>query len=60
VTAGKKTATFERAESQRDNDELLKKLEAAGMQVNALPEGTIAELRKVAHGLYGQALANLI
>jgi len=59
VTAGKKAAAFERAESQRDNDELLKKLEAAGMQVNAVPETTITELRKVAHGLYGQALADL-
>ncbi len=59
VAAGKKAAAFERAESQRDNDELLKKLEAAGMQVNAVPETTITELRKVAHGLYGQALADL-
>ena len=59
MTAAKKTAVFERAESQKDNDELLKKLEAAGMQVNAVPEATIAELRKVAHGLYGQALADL-
>ena len=59
VSAAKKATAFERAESQRDNDELLKKIEAAGMQVNAVPETTIAELRKVAHGLYGQALADL-
>ena len=59
VSAAKKATAFERAESQRDNDELLKKLEAAGMRVNAVPETTIAELRKVAHGLYGQALADL-
>lgn len=59
VSAGRKATAFERAESQRDNDELLKKLEAAGMQVNAVSESAIAELRKVAHGLYGQALADL-
>lgn len=59
MSAARKATAFERAESQKDNDELLKKLEAAGMQVNAVPDATIAELRKVAHGLYGQALADL-
>jgi tripartite ATP-independent transporter DctP family solute receptor len=59
MIAAKKTTAFERAESQRDNDELLKKLEAAGMKVNTVSEDKITELRKVAHGLYGQALADL-
>ena len=59
MTAARKATAFERAESQRDNDELLKKLEAAGMQVNAVPEPAIADLRKVAHGLYGQAIGDL-
>jgi TRAP-type transport system periplasmic protein len=59
MSAAKKATAFERAESQRDNDELLKKLEAAGMKVNTVSEDRIAELRKVAHGLYAQALADL-
>jgi TRAP-type transport system periplasmic protein len=59
MSAGRKATAFERAESQKDNDELLRKLEAAGMQVNTVPEPTIAELRRVAHGLYGQAVADL-
>src|SRR2546426_11619613 len=59
VAAGEKAAAFEGAESQRDNDELLKKLEAAGVQGNAGPETPITELRKGAHGLYRAGLADL-
>jgi TRAP-type transport system periplasmic protein len=59
LSAARKTTAFERVESQRDNDELLKKLETTGMKVNTVPEPTLAEFRKVAHGLYEQALADL-
>jgi TRAP-type C4-dicarboxylate transport system substrate-binding protein len=59
ASAAKKATAFERAESQRDNDEMLKKIEAAGMKVNPVSEEKLAELRKVAHGLYAQALADL-
>jgi TRAP-type C4-dicarboxylate transport system substrate-binding protein len=46
-------------ESQRDNDEILKKLAGTGMQVNAVDEPTIAELRKVAVRIYSEALPDL-
>jgi len=59
LSAARKATAFERVESQRDNDELLKKLETTGMKVNTVPEPTLAEFRKVAHGLYEQALADL-
>jgi tripartite ATP-independent transporter DctP family solute receptor len=59
TSAARKATAFERAESQRDNDELLRKLAGAGMKVNTVADDKIAALRKIAHGLYGQALADL-
>jgi tripartite ATP-independent transporter DctP family solute receptor len=59
MTAAKQTATWERAESQRDNEEILKKLAATGMQVNAVAEPTLAELRKVAQRIYTEAIPDL-
>jgi tripartite ATP-independent transporter DctP family solute receptor len=59
LSAARKTAAWERAESQRDNEEILKKLAGTGMQVNAVDEPTIAELRKVAVRIYSEALPDL-
>ena len=38
MNVAKQVAVWQRAESQKDNDELLGKLSAAGMQVNPVPE----------------------
>lgn len=57
--AGREATLWERAESQQDNDEMLKKIAAAGMQVNEVPEATIAELRRVAQKLYSEAIPDL-
>ena len=59
LSAAKQVAAWERAESQRDNDDLLKKIAAAGMQVNPVPETTIAEFRKVAQRIYSETLPDL-
>jgi tripartite ATP-independent transporter DctP family solute receptor len=59
MTAARQAATWERAESQRDNEEILKKLAATGMQVNAVAEPTLAELRKVALRIYTEAIPDL-
>jgi len=57
--AAKEATRWERAVSQKDNDELLKKIAAAGMQVNDVPEATLAEFRKVAQKIYAEAAADL-
>ena len=59
LTAAKQASLWQRAESQRDNDELLKKIAAAGMQVNPVPDTTLAELRKVAQKIYSEAVPDL-
>jgi len=59
MTAARQASLWQRAESQKDNDELLKKIAAAGMQVNAVPDTTLAELRKVAQKIYSEALPDL-
>jgi tripartite ATP-independent transporter DctP family solute receptor len=59
MNVGKQVAGWQRAESQKDNDEILGKLSAAGMQVNPVPEGTLTELRKVAHKVYAEAVPDL-
>jgi TRAP-type transport system periplasmic protein len=59
TTAAKQAALWERAESQKDNDELLKKITAAGMQVNPVPDATLAEFRKVAQKIYSEAIPDL-
>jgi TRAP-type C4-dicarboxylate transport system substrate-binding protein len=59
MTAAKRVSLWQRVESQRDNDELLKKIAAAGMQVNPVPDATLGEFRKVAHKIYGEALPDL-
>ena len=59
LTAAKQASLWQRAESQRDNDELLKKIAAAGMKVNPVPDTTLAELRKVAQKIYSEAVPDL-
>jgi tripartite ATP-independent transporter DctP family solute receptor len=59
MTAAKQAALWQRVESQKDNDELLKKISAAGMQVNAVPDATLAELRKVAQKIYAESIPDL-
>jgi len=59
MAAAKQTAAWERAESQRDNEEILKKLSATGMQVNTVAEPTLAEFRKVAQRIYVEAIPDL-
>ena len=59
MTAAKQAALWQRIESQKDNEEMLKKLAGAGMQVNTVPETTLVELRKVAQKIYGEALPDL-
>jgi tripartite ATP-independent transporter DctP family solute receptor len=59
MAAARQAAAWERAESQKDNDELLKRIAAAGMQVNTVPEGTLNEFRAVARKIYGEAIPDL-
>ncbi len=59
MAAAKQAALWQRVESQKDNDELLKKIAAAGMQVNPVPDATLAELRKVAEKIYSEAIPDL-
>jgi TRAP-type transport system periplasmic protein len=59
AASAKQAALWQRAESQKDNDELLKKIAAGGMQVNPVPEATIAEFRKVAQRIYTEAIPDL-
>jgi tripartite ATP-independent transporter DctP family solute receptor len=59
MTAARDAALWERTASQKDNDELLKKIVAAGMQVNPVPESTIAEFRAVARKIYSEAIPDL-
>lgn len=59
MTAARQAAVWQRAESQKDNDELLTKLSAAGMQVNTVPDPTLAELRKIAQKIYAEAIPDL-
>ncbi len=59
MTAAKQATAWERAESERDNEELLKKLAAAGMQVNPVPEPTLIEFRRVAQKIYSEAVPDL-
>jgi tripartite ATP-independent transporter DctP family solute receptor len=59
VSAARQTTAWERAESQRDNEEILKKLAATGMQVNVVAEPTLAEFRKVAQRIYTEAIPDL-
>ena len=59
MTAAKQAALWQRAESQKDNDELLKKIAAAGMQVNTVPDATLNELRKVAQKIYSESIPDL-
>jgi tripartite ATP-independent transporter DctP family solute receptor len=59
MNVAKQVAVWQRAESQKDNDEMLGKLSAAGMQVNPVPETTLVELRKVAQKIYAEAVPDL-
>jgi TRAP-type transport system periplasmic protein len=59
MSAARQTAAWQRAESQRDNEEILKKLAATGMQVNVVAEPSMAEFRKVAQRIYTEAIPDL-
>jgi tripartite ATP-independent transporter DctP family solute receptor len=59
MAAARQASLWQRAESQKDNDELLKKIAAAGMQVNPVPDATLGEFRKVAQKIYGEAMPDL-
>jgi tripartite ATP-independent transporter DctP family solute receptor len=59
TAAAQQAAAWERAESQKDNEDLLKKLSAAGMQVNAVPHPTIAAFVQVARKIYAEAIPDL-
>jgi tripartite ATP-independent transporter DctP family solute receptor len=59
LSAAQQATLWERAESDKDNEEMLKKIAAAGMQVNAVPDATIAEFRKVAQKIYSEAVPDL-
>ena len=59
MTSAKQASVWQRAESQKDNDELLKKIAASGMQVNPVSDTTLADLRKVAQKIYSEAIPDL-
>ena len=59
MAAARQTTAWERAENQRDNEDILKKLSATGMQVNTVAEPTLAEFRKVALRIYTEAIPDL-
>ena len=58
AAAARQATAWERAESQRDNEEILKKL-SVSMQVNPVGDATIAEFRKVAQRIYTEAIPDL-
>ena len=54
--AAKKTRAWQWAENDKDNQQYLKDMEKAGMQVNTVSEGEMQKFRKIAHGLYPEAV----
>jgi TRAP-type C4-dicarboxylate transport system substrate-binding protein len=59
MTGAHQAALWQRKESQKDNDDMLKRLAASGMQVNTVPDATLAEFRKVAQKIYSEAVPDL-
>ena len=54
-----KASIWQRKESDKDNQEVMKKLVDAGLKVNEVPKETIAEFRKVAQSVYPDTLKTL-
>ena len=54
--AAKKARTWQWAENDKDNQQYLKDMEKAGMQVNTVSEGEMQKFRKIAHALYPEAV----
>ena len=50
--AAQKTTLWQRAENDKDNQAVMEKLKAEGMQINDVPAETIAEFRKAAQSVY--------
>jgi TRAP-type C4-dicarboxylate transport system substrate-binding protein len=57
--AAQKATLWQRAANQKDNEDVMKKLVAAGMEINDVPADTITEFRKVAHSVYPEAVKDL-
>ena len=54
-----KATIWQRKESDKDNQEVMKKLLDAGLKINEVPKETIAEFRKVAQSVYPATLKTL-
>jgi len=54
--AAQKASIWQRAENQKDNEEVMQKLVDGGMKINEVPGETIAEFRKIAQNVYPDAL----
>jgi len=54
--AAQKATIWQRAENQKDNKEVVQKLLDAVLKINEVPDGTIAEFRKIAQAVYPDAV----
>ena len=54
--AAQKATIWQRAENQKDNDAVVKKLTDAGMKINDVPDATKAGFRKTAMSVYPDAV----
>jgi tripartite ATP-independent transporter DctP family solute receptor len=54
--AAQKASLWQRAENQKDNEEVMQKLVDAGLKINEVPGGTVAEFRKTAQTVYPAAV----
>jgi tripartite ATP-independent transporter DctP family solute receptor len=59
MVALQKASLWQRKESEKDNQEVMKKLQDAGLKINEVPKETIAEFRKVAQTVYPDTLKTL-
>jgi tripartite ATP-independent transporter DctP family solute receptor len=50
--AAQKATLWQRKVNAKDNQEVMEKLKAEGMEINEVPEATIAEFREAAHSVY--------
>ena len=54
-----KATLWQRKESDKDNQEVMKKLQDAGLKINEVPKETIEEFRKAAQSVYPDTLKTL-
>ena len=54
--AARKTAIWQRALNEKDNEAVMKKLAAEGMKINEVPAETISVFRETAHKVYPEAI----